>query len=65
MSQEARITELELRLTHQDKALADLNDMVTAQWKKLEAMERHLRRMDEELQALDATDVPVTKPPHY
>jgi SlyX protein len=62
-----RFDELEMRLTHQDKAIADLNDVVTAQWKKLESLERQLRRMGEELEAQQGSEVPAAhqKPPHY
>lgn len=62
---ESRIDELEIRAAHQDKIIADLNEMITAQWKQIEALQRQLRRMDEELQALDQGDVPNQKPPHY
>jgi SlyX protein len=60
-----RIDVLEMRLAHQEKTIADLNEVVTAQWKKIERLERQLQRLDEEVQALDSQDVPVTKPPHY
>jgi SlyX protein len=60
-----RIDVLEMRLAHQEKTIADLNEVVTAQWKKIERLERQLQRLDEEVQALDTGDVPVTKPPHY
>jgi SlyX protein len=63
---EARVEELEIRMVHQDKMIADLNDVITAQWKKIEALERQLRRLDEELQGIDGSDAPpVQKPPHY
>jgi SlyX protein len=62
---ESRIDELEIRAAHQDKVIADLNEMITAQWKQIEALQRQLRRLDEEVQSLDQGDVPVTKPPHY
>jgi SlyX protein len=64
---EQRIDDLEMRLAHQDKAVADLNEVVTAQWKKLEAMDRQLRRFYEELEAQQASDAPAAdqKPPHY
>ncbi|MFO1034935.1 MAG: SlyX family protein [Hyphomicrobiales bacterium] len=64
-SASSRMDELEIRIAHQDKMISDLNDVITAQWKKIEMLERQLRRLDEEVQALDTGDVPVTKPPHY
>ncbi len=64
---EIRIDELEMRVAHQDKTIGELNDVITAQWKQLEAMERQLRRFGEELEALDAMEGPAAnqKPPHY
>ena len=32
-----RLAELELRIAEQDKVIADLNEMVVAQWRKIEA----------------------------
>ena len=60
-----RIAELELRLAHQDKTISDLNEMVLAQWRKIEALERQLNRMGEEMEDLGSASVPVDKPPHY
>ncbi|MCA0434236.1 MAG: SlyX family protein [Proteobacteria bacterium] len=65
-SLETRIDDLEIRLAHQDRAIADLNDVITGQWKKIEALERQLRRLNEEMQALESSDAPpIQKPPHY
>jgi SlyX protein len=63
---ETRIDDLEIRLAHQDQTIADLNDVITAQWKKLDALERQLKRLSEELQTMDQGDAPANqKPPHY
>lgn len=61
-----RITDLEIRMAHQDQSIADLNDMITAQWKKLDALERQLKRLGDALENIDASDAPANqKPPHY
>lgn len=63
-----RLIDLEMRVAHQEKTIGELNDMVTAQWKKIEALERQLRRMGEEMEALaSAGDSPAAnvRPPHY
>jgi SlyX protein len=67
ISTEQRIDELEMRVAHQDKTISELNDVITAQWKKLEMMERQLRRLGEELEAMDGGEGPAAnqKPPHY
>ncbi len=63
---ENRIDELEIRIAHQDRTIADLSDMLTAQWKKIELLERQLRRLGEELEAMESGDAPANqKPPHY
>ncbi len=65
-STESRLDEIEMRLAHQEKTIAELNEVITAQWKKTEALERQLRRMDAEMQTLDSSDAPANqKPPHY
>lgn len=62
-----RLRELETRAAHQELTISELSDMITAQWKKIEALERQLRRMGEELESLATGDTPAAnqKPPHY
>ncbi|MEO9168243.1 MAG: SlyX family protein [Aestuariivirga sp.] len=65
MTDQTRISELEIRIAHQDKALGELNDVVLAQWKRIEALERQLTSMNEDMQHQDQGPVPVDRPPHY
>ncbi len=61
-----RLEELEMRLAYQERTITDLNDVITAQWKKIEALERQLLRLDEELRDIDSMEAPPNqKPPHY
>ena len=63
---EDRIDELEMRMAHQDRTIGELNDVITAQWKRLELLERKLNRLGEDLEALEPAGVPPSeKPPHY
>jgi SlyX protein len=64
---ELRIDELEIRVMHQDKTIADLNEVITAQWKQMEMLERQMRRLGEDLEAMETGDGPAAnqKPPHY
>ena len=63
---DVRMDELEMRLAHQDRVISDLNEVITAQWKKIELLERGLQRLDEEMQAVALPDAtPNQKPPHY
>ena len=62
-----RIAELELRIAEQDKVIADLNEMVVAQWQKLDAIERRLGELRDEFDEASALrgDGPEPPPPHY
>jgi SlyX protein len=63
---EKRLDDLEMRLAHQDKTIAELNDVITSQWKAIDTLERKLRRLNEELEAVQSTESPpIQKPPHY
>ncbi|MEP6827664.1 MAG: SlyX family protein [Aestuariivirga sp.] len=62
---ETRLDEIETRLAHQEKTISDLNDVVLGQWRRIEALERQLSRMNEEMQNMDSGALPVDKPPHY
>ncbi|MFN4143327.1 SlyX family protein [Aestuariivirga sp.] len=62
-----RIAELELRIAEQDKVIADLNEMVVAQWRKIDALERRLGELREEFEAAAQArgEAPEPPPPHY
>jgi SlyX protein len=62
-----RMVELELRIAEQDRVIADLNDMVVGQWKKIDALERRLGELREEFDSanLGRSDAPEPPPPHY
>ena len=58
----ARVTDLEIRYTHQQELLTTLNDLVTEQQETIE----HLKRRIEQLEAASAQENPTNeKPPHY
>jgi SlyX protein len=65
-SDSSRLDALETLVAHQDRIVTELNDAVTAQWRKLDALERQVAKLLEEIQSAgaprDASDPP---PPHY
>jgi SlyX protein len=63
----SRMTELELRIAEQDKVIADLNEMVVSQWRKIDNLERRLGELRDEFEAasLARPDAPDKPPPHY
>ena len=62
-----RVAELEHRVGEQDKVIADLSDMVSQQWTKIELLERRLGQLREEFEESNAArkDAPEPPPPHY
>ena len=61
-----RIEALEIRIAHQDRTIAELNETVTAQWKRIDALERELKTLREDVRnAYPARSEPEPPPPHY
>jgi SlyX protein len=66
-SLEAKIEELEARLTFQDATIETLNETVTAQWREIDALKRKVAKLSERLQEAEASlPRPANEPPpHY
>ncbi len=63
---EGRLEALETLVAHQERAMAELNDAITAQWRKIDGLERRLAKLLEEFQNLGAPrDGAEPPPPHY
>lgn len=61
-----RLDALEMTAAHQERLIAELNEVVTAQWRKIDLLERQLARLREELQNMaPAREGPEPPPPHY
>ncbi len=61
----ARVEALEAASAHQDRALAELSDAVTAQWSRIDLLTREVLRLREEMQGLGHAVAPEKPPPHY
>ncbi|GAB5405044.1 MAG: SlyX family protein [Aureliella sp.] len=70
-SQAERIVELEICLTHQQRLLEQLDDVVTEQESRIRKLEQRLETMKTEQQQLrdrvseQSATIPDEKPPHY
>lgn len=62
-----RIADLERRIAEQEQVIADLNDMVVAQWRKIDSLDRRLGELRDEFDAasLSRSDGKEPPPPHY
>ena len=66
MTEATRIDGLEIRFAHQDQTIAELNDVITAQWKRIELLDSQIRQLREEFQNMDTgRNAPEPPPPHY
>lgn len=68
MSHEVRLTELEIRITEQDKIIEDLSGEVAEQWKIIDQLRFKLNSLTNrflELEEQTQPDIPVTRPPHW
>ncbi len=61
-----RLEALEMRIADQDRVIAELNDVITAQWRKIDALARQVSQLRDEFQTIGAPrDAPEPPPPHY
>ena len=62
-----RVDALETRLTFQDETIETLNQTITAQWLKIDALTRQIVALSERLEQAEAQAPGTTNepPPHY
>jgi SlyX protein len=65
MSTEDRIIELEIRIAHQDKVIAALDEVVAAFAARVEKLELQLAAVRKAGEGLDPVGPPDEPPPHY
>jgi uncharacterized coiled-coil protein SlyX len=66
LSDRSRLDALETRIAHQDQTLAELNEVITSQWRRIDVLERQVAQLREEFQSLgDPRGAPEPPPPHY
>lgn len=65
----ARLDALEIRITHQDQMIEDLNETITAQWKEIDRLKREIERMSDRIASAEASIGPEggeePPPPHW
>ena len=66
---EARVVELEVLFTHQDRALSEMSDVVYRQQQLIEQLERRVKALEKRLADIGEPSTPrdITDdvPPHY
>lgn len=61
------LTDLEIRITHMDDSLEQLNQVIVAQQRQIDRLERLLKDVIQDQEALKESlpEVPNQPPPHY
>ena len=66
---EARIADLEIRLSHQEQTIEELNETIVSQWREIDALKRTLGFLHERMEAVERdSGKPAGQeppPPHY
>lgn len=61
-----RLEDLEVRLTHNERTIAELNEIITEQWRKIDLLERRFTQLREEMQNVAPSGAGDDRPPpHY
>jgi uncharacterized coiled-coil protein SlyX len=62
----SRLDALETHVAHQDRMIAELNDVITSQWRKIDVLERQVAQLRDEIQNIATPrGAPEPPPPHY
>jgi SlyX protein len=62
----ARLDALEAHVAHQERTIVELNEVITLQWRRIDALERRVAQLREEFQNIaPPRDAPEPPPPHY
>ena len=68
MNQEQHITELEIRVAHQDRTIDDLSDVIVEQQKRLDALNVRIGKLEGFMETASASEgarEEESPPPHY
>ncbi len=63
---ELRFVKIETKVSYQEKTVTELNDVVVAQSRAIDKLERRVKTLEQQLEALlGQVDAQGEKPPHY
>lgn len=66
---EARLTDLEIRLTHQEAAISEINEVLLKQQSQLESLRSTVSGLQQQIRELTPSNIASlaeeTPPPHY
>jgi SlyX protein len=64
----SRLDALEVRVAYQDATIEDLNATITAQWREIDRLTRHVAELKDRFEEMGSPGLPAAPdapPPHY
>jgi SlyX protein len=64
----SRLDALEVRVAYQDATIEDLNATITAQWREIDRLTRHVAELKDRFEEMGSPGLPAgpeAQPPHY
>ncbi len=69
MTDTSRLETLEVRVTHHERMIEELNQTITAQWKDIDRLKREIERLSDRVSSAEAAIGPEggeePPPPHW
>ncbi|GDX38699.1 hypothetical protein LBMAG20_09140 [Methylocystaceae bacterium] len=61
-----KLERIEVIIMHHDKIIGEMNEVILSQWKKIDAAEKKLAQLNEELNCMNRSqESRDQRPPHY
>ena len=61
-----KLERIEVIIMHHDKIIGEMNEVILSQWKKIDAAEKKLAQLNEELNCMNrGQESRDQRPPHY
>jgi uncharacterized coiled-coil protein SlyX len=60
-----RLDELEMRIAHQDRMMAELNESIASQWRHIDGLQREIASLREGILSIGTQRDVEPPPPHY
>ncbi|GDX39696.1 hypothetical protein LBMAG20_19110 [Methylocystaceae bacterium] len=61
-----KLESLEVIIAHHDKIMSEMNEVIVSQWKKIDAFEKKLMELHEDINSMNGVqELRDQRPPHY
>jgi uncharacterized coiled-coil protein SlyX len=61
-----KLESIEVIIAHHDKIMSEMNEVILAQWKRIDTVEKKLMQLHEDINLINGgQDLTDQRPPHY